>query len=49
MFLFFLKYSYADVDKYSQTPPFITTASKTIITYQLNLYIRTDGLKFTRY
>ena len=29
--------------------PFISTIPRTVITYQLNLYIRTDGLRFTRY
>ena len=32
-----------------QSPPSISINPKNIIPYQLNLYIRTDGLKFTRY
>lgn len=34
---------------FRQIPPFLSAIPGTVITYQLNLYIRTDGLRFTRY
>lgn len=38
-----------DIANLRQFPPFISISLKNIIPYQLNLYIRIDGLKFTRY
>ena len=34
---------------FGQIPPFISTIPRTVITYQLNLYIRTDGLRSVSY
>ena len=34
---------------FRQFPPFISIGLKNVISYQLNFYIRTDGLRFTQY
>ncbi|EYA07632.1 hypothetical protein M130_4149 [Bacteroides fragilis str. S6R6] len=40
---------FALLAKKSQFPPFISISLKNAISYKINFYIRTDGLKFTRY
>ena len=40
---------FALLAKKSQFPPFISISLKNAISYKTNLYLRIDGLKFTRY